>query len=75
VSQAIAGSIVLTVLGISISVFIYQKTQSGISVLLILALLPFVGAYLGLMPLGLAFAFVIVVIVGMGYFFFSRGAL
>ena len=75
VSQAIAGSIVLTVIGISISVFIYQKTQSGISVLLVLALLPFVGAYLGLMPLGLAFAFVIVVIVGMGYFFFSRGAL
>jgi len=75
ISQALAGSVVLFALGIAFAVFLYQKTQSGISVLLAISAVPFLGAYLGLMSIALAFVFVIFVIVVMGYFFFSRGAL
>jgi hypothetical protein len=75
ISQALAGSLMLFVLAIMLAVFIYQKTESGIAVLLIVATTPFIGAFLGLMPMALAFIFVILIIMLMGYYFFSRGAL
>ncbi len=75
INQALAGSLVLFALVIALAVYVYSKTESGIVVLLMVAATPFIGAYLGLMPLALAFIFVIFIVVLLGYFFFSRGAL
>jgi hypothetical protein len=75
IGQALAGSVMLFVLVIMLAAFIYSKTESGISVLLMVAACPFLGAYLGLMPMALAFIFVVVIIVLLGYFFLSRRAL
>jgi hypothetical protein len=75
INQALAGSVVLFVLVIMFAVFVYSKTESGVTVLLMVAATPFLGAYLGLMPMALAFIFVIIIITLLGYFFFSRGAL
>lgn len=75
ISQELAGSVMLFVLVVALAVFLYSQTQSGVAVLLLVAAMPFVGAFLGLMPLALAFIFVIFLIVLLGYFFFSRGAL
>lgn len=75
INQELAGSLVLFILVALFSVVIYKKTESGITVLLIVAVTPFAGAYLGLMPMALAFIFTIIVVVLMGYFFYSRGAL
>ena len=75
INQALAGSVVLFALVIAFAVFVYSKTESGVTVLLMVSATPFLGAYLGLMPLALAFVFVIFIITLLGYFFFSRGAL
>jgi hypothetical protein len=75
INQALAGSVVLFILVIALAMFMYQKTESGITVLLIVSATPFLGAYLGLMPMALAFIFAIIIITLLGYFFFSRGAL
>jgi hypothetical protein len=75
INQALAGSLVLFVLAGMLAFYVYSKTQSGITVLLMVSATPFMGAYLGLMPMALAFVFVIVVITLMAYYFFSRGAL
>lgn len=75
INEELAGSLVLFILVALFAVVIYKKTESGIAVLLLVAVTPFVGAYLGLMPMALAFIFVIVIVVLMGYFFYSRGAL
>lgn len=75
INQALAGSVVLFAIAIALAVFLYSRTQSGIAVLLIVSTVPFLGAYLGLMPLALAFIFVIIVITLGVYFFFARGAL
>jgi hypothetical protein len=75
INQELAGSLLLFILGIAFAVFIYQKTESGVVVLLIVATLPFIGAYLGLLSLALAFILVIFIVTLLGYFFFSRGAL
>ncbi len=75
ISQELAGSVMLFVFVIAFAVFLYMRTQSGVAVLLMVAGMPFIGAWLGLMPMALAFIFVIFLIMLMGYFFFSRGAL
>lgn len=75
INQALAGSVVLFLLVILLAVYVYNKTQSGITVLLMVASTPFLGGYLGLMPMALAFIFVIMIAILMGYYFFSRGAL
>jgi len=75
INQALAGSVMLFFLVIAFAVFVYQRTESGVTVLLMVSATPFLGAYLGLMPMALAFIFVIIIITLLGYFFFSRGAL
>jgi hypothetical protein len=75
INQALAGSVVLLIVAIAFAMFVYQKTESGMAVLLLIFTVPFFGAWLGLMPMALAFIAVIFVIVLLGYFFFSRGAL
>jgi len=75
INQALAGSLVLMVLVMGLAAFVYSRTKSGVTVLLMVSSMPFLGAYLGLMPMALAFIFVIMVVVLMGYYFFSRGAL
>jgi hypothetical protein len=75
INQALAGSVVLFVLVAMLAIFVYKQTESGIAMLLLVAAMPFMGAYLGLMPMALAFIFTIFIVVLVGYFFFSRGAL
>jgi hypothetical protein len=75
VNQALAGSMMLVVLSIAFAVAAYAMTSSGVFVVLLMASTPFIGAWLGLMPLALAFILVIIVVALLGYFFFSRGAL
>ncbi len=75
INQALAGSVILFCLVIAFAIYIYSKTESGVAVLLMVAATPFFGAYLGLMPMALAFIFVIIIVTLLGYFFFSRGAL
>jgi len=75
INQALAGSLLLFILASLLAFWFYQKTQSGVAVLLLVGATPFVGAWMGLMPLALAFIFTIIIVVLMAYFFFSRGAL
>lgn len=75
INQALAGSVVLFILVIILAIYIYNRTQSGITVLLMVCTTPFVGGFLGLMPMAMAFVFLIIMMVIMGYYFFSRGAL
>jgi hypothetical protein len=75
INQALAGSVVLFAIVIGFAVYIYSRTESGIIVLLMVSATPFIGAYLGLMPIALSFIVVIIVITLLGYFFFSRGSL
>ena len=75
VNQAMAGSIILFVFVMFFAVFLYQKTESGVATLLFVSATPFLGAFLGLLPLAMAFIFTILIVILMGYFFFSRGAL
>ncbi len=74
-NQAMAGSVVLFVFAIGLSAYLYKRLESGIVVLMAMSATPFIGAYLGLMPLALAFILVIFIVTLLGYFFFSRGAL
>lgn len=75
INKELAGSLVLFAFAIGLGIFVYKYTRSGMAVLLVIAIAPFAGAYLGLMPLGLAFGIVIIFVIPVGYFFFSRGAL
>jgi len=75
INEMLAGSVVLFALGLMFAAYVYKETESGITVLLIVATLPFFGSYLGLMHIALAFIFTISIVVLVGYFFFSRGAL
>ncbi len=75
INQALAGSVVLVMIVMGFAVYVYSKTQSGISVLLLIGTTPFLGAWFGLMPIALAFIFTIIIVILMGFFFFSRGAL
>jgi len=75
ISQSLAGGVVLFVLSLALAVYVYKRTQSGITVLIVLATVPFIGGYLGLMSIAVAFIFAIIVVIFMGYYFFSRGAL
>lgn len=75
INQALAGSVMLFILAIMLAMFAYKEMESGLVVILLMAAVPFLGAWLGLMPLALAFIFVIIIITLLGFFFFSRGAL
>ena len=75
INQRLAGSVVLFLFVVLFAIFVYQKTQSGIAVLILVASMPSIGAWFGLMPIALAFVFTIVIVVLLGFFFFNRGAL
>lgn len=75
VNQQLAGSVVLFIMAIALSVYAYRKTQSGVTVLLLVSSAPSIGGYLGLMPMALAFIFVMVIVILMGFYFFGRSAL
>lgn len=75
INQALAGSLVLLAIVMAFAFWIYSKTQSGIATLLLVAVTPFMGVFLGLVPMALAFSITIMVVVFMGYFFFSRGTM
>lgn len=75
INQQLAGSLILLGLATILAVYVYSRTQSGISILLLVGTVPFIGSWLGLMPIALAFIFTILIVVLMGFFFFSRGAL
>ncbi len=75
ITQAMAGSVMLLILAMGLGVYVYGRTQSGVAVLLLIGTTPFLGSWMGLMPIALAFIFTIIIVVLMGFFFFSRGAL
>lgn len=75
INQALAGSVILFLLASLLAFWFYQKTQSGVAVILLVGATPFLGAWMGLMPLALAFIFTIIIVALMAFFFFSRGAL
>lgn len=74
-SQQIGGSIVLLLLAIGLGFMLYQKTQHGAYTLVMVTTAPFIGAYLGLMHMAIAFIFAIVIAILTGWYFFSKGAL
>lgn len=74
-SPELGASAVLFGLALMLAVYTYQKTQSGLATLVLFATTPFAGAFMGLMPLALAFIFTLFIVIILGYFFFSRGAL
>jgi len=55
--------------------WIYRKTDSPVVVVLMVAAMPPILAWFGLMPLALAFIFTIFIVVLMAYYFFARGAI
>jgi hypothetical protein len=75
INQVLAGSLILFIISSLLAFWFYQKTQSGIAVILLVGATPFIGAWMGLMPIALAFIFTIIIITLMAFFFFSRGAL
>jgi hypothetical protein len=72
---SLSGSFVLMLALIIVAVYIFQRTQSGIAVVLLGGSAPVIGAYFGLMPLALAFTLGFFIIILMSWFFFSRGIL
>lgn len=76
VSQAMAAGLILFGLMVMLSVWLFQKTQSGKVVigLGLAAALP-VGTFLGMSSLVLLFIIVIFIVLLMGYYFLTRGAL
>jgi hypothetical protein len=75
INQALAGSVVFLVLVMMLAVYVYSRTQSGVTVLIIVSSMPFIGGFMGLVPMVMAFIFVILTTILMGYYFLSRGAL
>lgn len=75
VGVPLAGSLIMSVLGMALAIYIYQRTESGIVVLLAVVALPFIGAFMGLVNLALAFVIAIAITALLGYYFLSRGAL
>ncbi len=71
--QKMAGGLVLLVLTIGACISISQKTQSGVAPIVLGALFPVVGAYLGLLSLGVIFIFTILVVMLSAWFFLTRG--
>lgn len=74
-NQQLAGAGVLFVIGIALAIYAFARTGSGVVTTLLVVAMPIVGAYVGLMPMALAFALAIILMMLLGYFFFSRGAL
>lgn len=75
ISTELAGSLILFIMVCCLAIYFYKRTQSGVAVTLLVAAAPFLGAWLGLMPMALAFIFTIIIMVLMSYFFYSRGAM
>jgi len=75
VSDALAGSLIALVLVLMFSLWIYRKTDSPVVVILMVAAMPPILAWFGLMPLALSFIFTIFIVVLMAYYFFARGAI
>lgn len=75
VGVPLTGSLIMSVLGMALAIYIYQKTESGVVVLLAVVALPFIGAFMGLVNLALAFVIAIIISALLGYYFLSRGAL
>lgn len=73
ISQALAGSVMLFLCAIGAAIFAYSRTNSSIAAVLVVAVFPFIGAFLGLVPLAIAFIIVILIILFAAYFFVSRG--
>jgi hypothetical protein len=75
IGQGMGGSVVLMLLACGLAFYVFRRTDSGIATTSILATMPFAGAYLGLMPLALAFVVAFFIFILMMWFFTSRGAL
>ena len=75
INQALAGSVVAIFLCFLLAIYIYKRTGSGLATLMLIATCPFFVAWMGLMPLALAFVAMMLIVILGGWFFFRQGAL
>jgi hypothetical protein len=75
INQALAGATVASILGGLLAIFVYKKLESGMATLMLMASYPFFIAWMGLMPLALAFVIMMLIVILGGWFFFRQGAL
>ena len=74
-STTMAGGVLLILITLVVCGYAYVKTQSPLVPDAIAIIMPLLGAYLGLVPLALAFTAAIAIVVVSGYYFFTRGVL
>ena len=75
INQALAGSAMALFLGLFLAIIVYKRVQSGVATLMLMATYPFIMAWMGLMPLALAFVVMMMVVILGGFYFFRQGAL
>lgn len=75
INQALAGATVAFIFGALLAILVYKRLQSGVATLMLMATYPFVIAWLGLMPMALAFVFTMLVVILGGTYFWRQGAL
>jgi len=75
INQALAGAAVAFAFGILLAIFVYRRMQSGVATLMLMASYPFAVAWLGLMPLALAFVIMMLVVMLGSAYFWRQGAL
>lgn len=75
INQALAGASAAFILGAGLAILVYRRLQSGVATLMLLATYPFIVAWLGLMPLALAFVIMILVVILGGAYFWRAGGL
>jgi hypothetical protein len=72
-SESVAGMVVLSILSLLLAFYVYKRTNNGVITLLVIVFCPFVGAFLGLMNLALAFIIAMVIVILFGFYFFGKG--
>lgn len=76
ISQALAGTVVYFILMLAFGVFfLYPRLQNTTSLVLFMAVTPFIGSFMGFIALPIAFDAVLFVMIIVGYYFVSRGTL
>lgn len=76
ISQALAGTVVYFILMLGFGVFfLYPRLQNVTSLVLFMAVTPFIGSFMGFIALPIAFDAVLFVMIMVGYYFVSRGTL
>lgn len=75
INQTLAAAVVMMILIAMLAIYVYSRTQSGIATISLVSCSPFLGSFMALSPMALAFVIAMTIVMLVGYFFFSRGAL